>query len=99
MNYKKLTLGITAVNALGILLVEIWSVRYADSNIDISTGWLIFIHLLSYYILVISSNQTKKNDRSKIEPIDCSHDWQPAIFRPREREYCVICNSERGKLN
>lgn len=90
MNWKKLTIGITLVNVLGWILLELWSFRYADSNISGGSGTMIFLHLLMYYIIVILSRIPDEIDKP-----NCDHDWQPAKYSD-DYETCVKCNADRG---
>lgn len=98
MNWKKLIIGITIVNAIGWLLLELWSARYADSNIDAGAGWMIAIHLLGYYIIVIGSKiPSPEPKKEPISPVNCpSHDWQTQKYS-NDTEVCVKCGAERGK--
>ena len=42
MNYKKLAIGITLINLLFWGLLELWSYRYANSNVSSGAGFLVF---------------------------------------------------------
>jgi hypothetical protein len=104
MNWKTLIKGLTIVNLLGWLLIELWSARYADSNIKIGSGWMIAIQLLGYYIAVVGSNSPKKEPVIKtvktvpITPENCpNHDWQLSVEGYGQNEDCVICKASRRK--
>lgn len=99
MNWKQLTVLITLVNILAWGLIEFWSYRYAESNIDAAAGFLIFIHLLGYYIIVIASRFKVEPKKEPIiyTPANCpGHDWQPKEHSVAYTEKCVICQAERG---
>lgn len=99
MNWKKILIKITAVNVLGWILLEIWARRYSGTNVETGSAFLIILHLISYYVLVIGSNvpqATLKPD--KIEPHNCpGHDWQPHKYSDNQ-EQCVKCGAERGRV-
>lgn len=98
MNWKKLTIGVTIVNILAWVLLEIWSFRYADSNVNLGAGWLVIIHLIGYYIIVIGSKLPKPlPEKEPITPANCpGHDWQNNEYS-NALQKCVICEAKRGR--
>lgn len=95
MNYKKLTIGITAVNIFGLAMIELWGSRYADTNICVGAGFIIFVHIIGYYIIVLSAHTPIAKEG--VTPQNCKeHDWQPHKYSDRQ-EQCVRCGAERGK--
>lgn len=93
MNWKKLIIGITLVNLLGWGLIELYSRRYAGSNISFGAGLLIFIQLVGYYIVTIASRIKLPHNK-----LNCQHDWHPDTYNPDIREKCILCGAERGKI-
>lgn len=99
MNWKKLIIGITTVNLFGWIMLELWSKRYATSNISIGAGILIFTHLVGYYIIVLASRIKVKPAPEKITPLNCpGHDWQKDEYSSEhyKKETCVKCGAKRG---
>lgn len=98
MNWKKLTIGITIVNLLGWILIELWAKRYSGSNIEDGSAFLIGLHLLGYYIILIASRVPVTPPEDKpIKPHNCpGHDWQTHKYSTTQ-EQCTKCGAERGK--
>ena len=100
MNWKKLIIGITIVNLLGWAMIELWSRRYANGNVAMGAGFMIFTQLVGYYIVVIGSLiKVPPTPPASVKPWTCQkHDWQPAKYDPAHREECMCCGAERGKV-
>jgi hypothetical protein len=99
MNWKKLTIGITIVNAFAWGMLELFSYRYAGTNIEVGAGLLVAIHIIGYYIISIASvvpPPPVKEEEVKITPQNCKdHDWQKHKYSDRQQQ-CVRCGAERG---
>lgn len=96
MNYKKLLIGISIVNAFSWLMLELWGKRYSGTNIAVGAGILVFIHTVGYYIICIISASPVKEEEVKITPQNCNgHDWQKLSYS-EHIEVCVKCEAKRG---
>lgn len=101
MNWKKLLLGITAVNLIAWAGLELYWHRYADSDINVGAGCMVFAQLVAYYVVAIGSvvpeSQPKMDENFKFKPHNCpGHQWFQHPYNTNAEE-CIVCKAERGK--
>ena len=92
-NWIKLIFGITIINLLGWLLLELWIYRYANTNGTYGAAWLTITQLIGYYLILIFS----RIDNLIVLPIDCpkaEHQWELS-HTDSSKEECLYCTAQR----